>query len=257
MNAQPPIPRADIERRGLRDLVYEHILEILLTGEISPGERVSIDGLARQLNVSPTPVREALVDLERTGLVVREALRGYRVSPPLERGQLQELFIAQETVETAATRLATPADDELLRALAAAHSEHEKAGDRVRETTEQSNKATDSPEEARRIQVSAAQEYFARDRDFHDSILEHCGNRYLVKMSQDLGAQVHRLRQALPHGITDVDEALAEHHAIIEAFASPDPTAPEAAMRHHIRMVAHRALVEDPQTPTQENHEDP
>lgn len=257
MNAQPPIPRADIERRGLRDLVYEHILEILLTGEISPGERVSIDGLARQLNVSPTPVREALVDLERTGLVVREALRGYRVSPPLDRGQLQELFIARETVETTATRLATPASEELLSSLAAAQAEHEKAGDRVRETGELGDEVADSPEDARRIQVSAAQEYFARDRDFHDRILEHCGNRYLVKMSHDLAAQVHRLRQALPHGITDVNEALSEHRAIIEAFASPDPTAPEAAMRHHVRMVAHRALVEDPQPLTQENHEDP
>lgn len=257
MNAQSSIPRADIERRGLRDLVYEHILEILLTGEISPGERVSIDGLARHLNVSPTPVREALVDLERTGLVVREALRGYRVSPPLGRGQLQELFIARETVETAATRLATPADDGLLRSLEAAHAEHEKAGDRVRETAEHDDHPDDRPEETRRTQVSAAQEYFARDRDFHDQILEHCGNRYLVKMSHDLGAQVHRLRQALPHGINDVNEALSEHRAIIEAFASPDPTAPEAAMRHHVRMVAHRALVEDPQTPTQDNHEDP
>ncbi|GAA1856702.1 GntR family transcriptional regulator [Brevibacterium marinum] len=257
MNAQPSIPRADITRRGLRDLVYEHILEILLTGEISPGERVSIDGLARQLNVSPTPVREALVDLERTGLVVREARRGYRVSPPLDRGQLQELFIARETVETAATRLATPADDDLLRSLEAAHAEHTSAGEKVRETAEHLDETAEDPDETRRNQVSTAQEYFARDRDFHDRILEHCGNRYLVKMSNDLGAQVHRLRQALPHGITDVNEALAEHRAIIEAFASPDPTAPEAAMRHHVRMVAHRALVEDPQPPGQITHEDP
>lgn len=257
MNAQPSIPRTDIERRGLRDLVYEHILEILLTGEISPGERVSIDGLARRLNVSPTPVREALVDLERTGLVVREALRGYRVSPPLNSGQLQELFIARETVETTATKLATPADDELLRALEAAQAEHEKAGEKVRETAVQGDQTADSPEEAHRTQVSAAQEYFARDRDFHDRILEHCGNRYLVKMSNDLGAQVHRLRQAMPYGINDVSEALAEHRAILEAFASPDPTAPEAAMRHHVRMVAHRALVEDPDHHTLTNHEVP
>ncbi|WP_432790425.1 GntR family transcriptional regulator [Brevibacterium sp. K11IcPPYGO002] len=257
MNAQPSTPRADIERRGLRDLVYEHILEILLTGEISPGERVSIDGLARNLNVSPTPVREALVDLERTGLVIREALRGYRVSPPLDRKQLEELFIARETVETAATKLATPADDELLRSLEEAHAAHEAAGAKVRETAQHGAESSDSPEEAQRMRVSAAQEYFARDRDFHDRILERSGNRYLIRMSQDLGAQVHRLRQALPHGITDVGEALSEHRAIIEAFASPDPTAPEAAMRHHVRMVAHRALVEDPPTPSPDNHEDP
>src|SRR5690606_4193020 len=124
----------------------------------------------------PTPVREALVDLERTGLVVREALRGYRVSPPLDHGQLQELFIARETVETAATKLATPADDELLRSLETAHAEHEKAGARVQETTENADRSVDSPEEARRIRVHAAQEDVARDGDFHVRILEHCGN---------------------------------------------------------------------------------
>ncbi|WP_119296964.1 GntR family transcriptional regulator [Brevibacterium casei] len=250
MNSLPAVPRPDIERRGLRDLVYDHILEILLTGEISPGERVSIDGLARRLDVSPTPVREALVDLERTGLVVREALRGYRVAPPLDRGQLEELFVARETLETTATRLATPADDAFLADLRAAHAEHERAGARVREATAAAENAAADDEEAQHRLVAAAQDYYARDRAFHGVIFDHCDNRYLVRMSDDLGAQVHRLRQALPHGITDVDEAVSEHRAILEAFASPDPTAPEAAMRHHVRMVAHRALVGDPQPPT-------
>ena len=250
MNSLPAVPRPDIERRGLRDLVYDHILEILLTGEISPGERVSIDGLARRLDVSPTPVREALVDLERTGLVVREALRGYRVAPPLDRGQLEELFVARETLETTATRLATPADEDFLVELRAAHAEHERAGARVREATAAAEAAGAADEEAQHRLVAAAQDYYARDRAFHDVIFAHCDNRYLVRMSADLGAQVHRLRQALPHGITDVDEAVGEHRAVLDAFASPDPTAPEAAMRHHVRMVAHRALVEDPQPPT-------
>lgn len=249
MISLPASPRPDIERRGLRDLVYDHILEILLTGEISAGERVSIDGLARRLDVSPTPVREALVDLERTGLVVREALRGYRVAPPLDRDQLQELFIARETIETAATRLATPADEAFLQALREAHAEHEQAGIRIREAAIIAENTSADDDEARHIEVSAAQDYYAKDRAFHSVILDHCGNRYLKKMSADLGAQVHRLRQALPHGITDVDEAVNEHRAILDAFASPDPTAPEAAMRHHVRMVAHRALVEDPQPP--------
>ena len=69
---------ATIERRGLRDHVYDHILQLLLSGDAAPGERLSIDTIARQLDVSPTPVREAMVQLERTGLVTREALKGYR-----------------------------------------------------------------------------------------------------------------------------------------------------------------------------------
>ena len=145
MSSLPEIRRPDIERRGLRDHVYDHILEILLTGELTAGERVSIDGLARLLDVSPTPVREALVDLERTGLVVREALRGYRVAPPLDRGQLDELFVARETIETAATRLATPADDVFLRALEDAHADHEQAGARVREAAQTAADSAEDP----------------------------------------------------------------------------------------------------------------
>ena len=69
-----------MERRGLRDAVYDRILDQLLRGETEAGGRLSIETLARELSVSATPVREALVQLERTGLVTREALRGYRVA---------------------------------------------------------------------------------------------------------------------------------------------------------------------------------
>ncbi|WP_309132592.1 GntR family transcriptional regulator [Brevibacterium sp.] len=228
----------DITRLGLRDLVHDRLLEILLTGEISPGERVSIDGLARRLNVSPTPIREALVDLERTGLVVREALRGYRVAPPLDREQLAELCEARETVEARAARLATPADAGFLAQLRTLQAAHEEAGRRVAT-------ARTSADAERDHLIADAQDYFHRDQDFHEAILARCGNRYLVQMSHGLGAQIHRLRQTLPHGVTDVDEAVAEHQAIIDAFASADPDAPEEAMRTHIRNVAARALAEN------------
>src|SRR5690606_42041440 len=79
-----------IERRGLRDRVYDRVLVLLLSDEIPPGARLSIETIARQLSVSPTPVREALVQLERTGPVTREALKGYRVAPPLTVDQLHQ-----------------------------------------------------------------------------------------------------------------------------------------------------------------------
>ncbi len=229
----------DITRLGLRDLVHDRLLEILLTGEIEPGERVSIDGLARRLNVSPTPIREALVDLERTGLVVREALRGYRVSPPLDREQLAELCDARETVEARAARLATPADADFIAELRELQAAHEEAGERVAASGARAGSDGD-----RDRLLADAQDYFHRDQDFHEAILARCGNRYLVQMSHGLGAQVHRLRQTLPSGVTDVSEAVAEHRAIIDAFASADPDAPEQAMRTHIRNVAARALAE-------------
>ncbi|NUS84410.1 MAG: GntR family transcriptional regulator, partial [Streptomyces sp.] len=54
---------------ALTDRVYESVKAMIMDHEIAPGARVSIEGLARQLNVSATPVREALARLESERLV--------------------------------------------------------------------------------------------------------------------------------------------------------------------------------------------
>jgi DNA-binding GntR family transcriptional regulator len=220
-----------IERRGLRDHVYDSILDMLLRQNPTPGTRLSIDTIARQLGVSPTPVREALVDLERTGLVTREALKGYRVAPMISAEQLTELFEAREMLESTAVRLAAAHVDALLPDLRAAQERHRKAGEAVIDAFERGE-----------ADVALASDYFARDSDFHAVILEHSGNRYLREMSTGLGAQLHRLRQSVHRGVTDVREAIDEHMAIIDAFDSRDSVAAETAMTTHIRNVHARAL---------------
>jgi len=222
---------AGIERRGLRDHVYDSILDMLLRTDPTPGTRLSIDTIARQLGVSPTPVREALVDLERTGLVTREALKGYRVAPPIGAEQLGELFEAREMLEATAARLATAAIDRMLPDLRAAQERHRLAGEAVIESVERGE-----PD------VGLASDYFARDSDFHAVIFDHSGNRYLRDMSAGLGAQLHRLRQSVHRGVTDVREAIDEHNAIIDAFTGVDATAAVDAMTTHIRNVRARAL---------------
>jgi DNA-binding GntR family transcriptional regulator len=222
---------ATIERRGLRDHVYERILQLLLSGDAAPGARLSIDTIARQLDVSPTPVREAMVQLERTGLVTREALKGYRVAPPLGAQQLRELFDARIMLESRAARLATPATPEMLEELRAAEEEHRHIGERV--ITALRSGSTD-------VELTTA--YFAADAAFHRVVFAHCGNRYLTEMSESLGAQLHRMRQSVLHGVTDVREAIAEHEAIADAFAGDDPDAPERLMQRHIEQVRARSL---------------
>jgi len=222
---------ATIERRGLRDHVYDRVLQLLLSGEAPSGARLSIDSIARQLDVSPTPVREAMVQLERTGLVTREALKGYRVAPPLGIGQLRELFDARILLEARAARLATPATAEMLGELRAAEGEHRLLGERVITAMR-----TGSPD------VAVTTAYFIADAAFHGVVFAHCGNRYLTEMSASLGAQLHRMRQSVRHGVTDVREAIAEHEAIIDAFAGDDQDAPERLMQRHIERVRERSL---------------
>ena len=66
-----------VSRQVLADHVYEELLASLMDGRLEPGAAVSIDGTARELDVSPTPVREALARLEHTGMVRARQLLGY------------------------------------------------------------------------------------------------------------------------------------------------------------------------------------
>lgn len=228
-----PVP--DIDRRGLRDRVYDRILDTLLSSEMEPGARLSIDTLAKQLKVSPTPVREAMVQLERTGLVTREALKGYRVAPPLGREQLDELFEARIMLEVEAARLAAPRAASFLPALREAHEHHHTMGERV-------TKAMMSGD----IPIRTIHDYFDADNAFHLVILNAARNRYVQDMYANLGALTHRMRQTIILGTNDVTEAAAEHQLIVGAFASGDPTAPVDALRTHIRSVRARSLSDAP-----------
>ncbi len=220
------------ERRALRDRVYDRILEMLLKGEVESGTRLSPESMARLLDVSPTPVREAMVQLERTGLVTREALRGYRVAPPLDERQLAELYEARIMLETTATRAAAAEADKVVPALRGAHERHRLASEAV----------VEAHERGAAVPIELTHDYFRADTDFHLVPLEYLGNRYIRGMYDDLGALTHRMRQLALGGPDDVQEAVAEHAAILAAFESGDEEACVDAMRAHITNARERSL---------------
>ena len=83
----------------LSDEIFETIRGMLLTHEIKPGERLNIDSVARKLDVSQTPVREALARLESEELVVKQPLRGYAATQVLSVEQLDDLFQFRSIIE--------------------------------------------------------------------------------------------------------------------------------------------------------------
>ncbi|MGO2659720.1 GntR family transcriptional regulator [Mycetocola reblochoni] len=232
MSRQQGASPAGIDRRGLRDRVYDMILRKLLEGEIPAGARLSIDSMAKVLNVSPTPVREALVELERTGLVTREALKGYRVAPPLNTEQLEELFQARTVLEVEAARLAGAHVPAMLPELRERQRRHSEEGDRIL-----ARGSADEP-----VPLQLTQDYFQSDFEFHRAVFEHSGNRYLVGMYESLGALTHRMRQAVVRGPDDVTEAAAEHLAVVLAYEAGDVDGAVEAMRAHIANVRQRSM---------------
>lgn len=218
-----------ITQLGLRDRVYDRVLEVLMGHDVEPGMRLSIDGLARSLGVSPTPVREALVQLERTGLVTRQANKGYRVSPPLAGEQLEALFDARLIVESGAVELAARGDvDGLRERLSAALDEQAAVAAEVASVG-----AAHAPEEL-------MARFFRSDWQFHQLIFDATRNPFLEEMSEVITTRVHRMRQIVEGGGDDTDRAVQEHRAILEALAA-DPTSAVAAMRLHIDAVRLRS----------------
>ncbi|RZU67092.1 DNA-binding GntR family transcriptional regulator [Microterricola gilva] len=94
-------------RAVLSDETHDAIMELILDHQIAPGEHINIDALARDLDVSQTPVREALARLESEDLVVKKALRGYTATPLLTPEQVDDLFRFRALIEPwAASRAA-------------------------------------------------------------------------------------------------------------------------------------------------------
>ena len=108
------VPRRSV----LSDDIYDLIRKMIFNYEIVPGSKVNIDALAKKLDVSQTPVREALSRLESDGLIVKEPLKGFRATDLLTIQELDDLFKFRLLIEPfAASEAARQVDETGKRAL--------------------------------------------------------------------------------------------------------------------------------------------
>lgn len=210
------------ERPGLRDEVYDLVLDMLVSSDLPPGSRLSIEMVARDLRVSPTPVREALVKLERTGLITREVRKGYRIAPPISDRQLEAFFDTRRVIEGGTAELAAKHAVTLVPLL-------EEALTQQREITKRVQSASTHGD----IPLELLREYFYIDWGFHRLIYQSTGNEFLINMSEPISTRTHRMRQTVISGVSDAESALVEHGRIVAAFAH-GPRAAGDAMRDHI-----------------------
>lgn len=212
-----------VSRRVLADFVYEELMASLIDGRREANSAISIDGVARELDVSPTPVREALARLEHTGMVRRIALKGYTVAPLSTAAELAQLVDARLLIESANAELAC--------ALV---------------TPELCDQLAESIDRLRTATTGAAyaefRDYWQADEDFHRIIAEHSGNPFILAAYRALGGQVQRFRYFAGTGVTDAESAVAEHTTILEAFRLGDPAGARAAMALHLTGVKARSV---------------
>ncbi len=216
-----------VSRQVLADHVYEELLASLMDGRMEPGAVVSIDGTARELDVSPTPVREALARLEHTGMVRRVALKGYRVAPMFTQEDFAELMEARLAIEPVNARLAC----------ARLTPEH---------LAELGRAVADLRSAPRGPSFAEYRDYLEADERFHRLIAEFTGNQFMVAAYAALGGQVQRFRLFGGVGITDAEYAIAEHESVLDALATGDPDRAAAAMSDHVYRVRGRAIADAP-----------
>lgn len=200
-----------LKSSSLREQAGEVIRASIIGGELEPGEIYSATVLAERLGVSPTPVREAMLDLASAGLVEPVRNRGFRVVTPDER-DLDEISELRLMLEPPAMRtVVVQASDEQLTALADVVAE-------IESTAASSDVAG----------------FLLADREFHLGLLELTGNGRLVRLVSQLRDQT-RLIGLKP--LAESGQLMAsarEHRRILDALRKRNGDGAEALMRVHL-----------------------
>lgn len=213
MGSSPPASKArPAAGPTLVEWAYDHLLEMLMTVQIAPGERIAIDTVARQLGISQTPIREALSQLEAEKLVSKMPNVGYRASPRMSREEVQDLYALRLLIEPyAAARAAEKMDDETLVTLQEIDRDMRGVAD------------GDDRDFAR---------FAEADAKLHRLIATGSGNRLIAETIERLHAHLQIFRSL--YSTNAPEEAATEHQRIIEALLAHDAIAAEDAVREHL-----------------------
>lgn len=214
----------------LADQAYEALREAIVAGELPRGEKITERGLAERLQVSPTPVREALRRLEQDRLIERTGPRSIRVAD-FDDTDLVEVTAIEDTLRALAARMAAvKATDAQL----AQMRSHLDAADALHERVTTAARTTKAVR-------TAAEQIFMHVRAFHGLIDEAAGSallQHMLSMVEAFDANQRRqyVRQQVERGNLDgLGERYPEHREILEALEARDEDRAEQLMLAHCR----------------------
>lgn len=197
----------------LPEWLFDQLCEMIVSGEIAPGQKLSEPKLAARFQVSRSSLREAIRRLEERQLIERKRNAGVRVIVPT-RALVGQLFEIREVLEGLAARgAAQNATDKDVAALHAMLDEHEA-----------------------RLRASIGETYWqSANSDFHVTITELSRNQHLFDM---LCVRYYSLIRFLrrKHNVSTGRPlaALREHRRIVSAIEDRDPELAEMLMRRHV-----------------------
>lgn len=205
--------------RGLNQHAYEEIRRRILEGELLPSSPLSEHQLAAALQLSRTPVREAIKRLEKEGLLRSIPSRGTFIAE-LSAQDILEIYQVRGRLEGLAARIA-----------AAQLSSAEIAA------LEQEVSFIDTCANEGRFEA-----IHQSDIRFHKLLIAATRNRRLGAILATFDDQMHRIRAILPRSAEWLEGTLREHRAIAERVKARDADGAERAMEDHLRASCERAV---------------
>jgi DNA-binding GntR family transcriptional regulator len=182
---------------SLVDIAYNALVEAIINQEFQPGEQISIDSLARQLNMSNTPVREGLMRANGERLVKQKSNYGFVVADLLTPQELSQMFDTRHLLE--------------IHALKSSHLPKVAVAE-LQILVEHMSYAKDG------AVYNDYKEYLQLDRQFHRGLVALSGNVFLIKAWEDLHVHLHLSRLYKGVGLFDRDDSTREHREILEAL---------------------------------------
>lgn len=201
---------ADFGDLHLSESVYISVKEGISGGRFKPGDRLREVSIAELLNVSRTPVREALRRLESEGLVTNAPARGLVVTA-LDRQQVLELYVLREILEGTAAAFAANRASE----------------------TEIATLFDILEEEARHLQD--AKKLAEINRHFHQALHAASHNRYLIAAVNTLTNSMHLLGGTTLSMPGRAAASHKEHAELVSHIEQRNPATAEQIARQHIR----------------------
>ena len=197
--------------QNLREQVLQRVRAEIISGQSLPGTMYSVPSLAASLGVSSTPVREALLELSRGGLVEPMRNRGFKVVEPTLT-ELRNLFDMREVLELHAAVLvaANPPKDLAV----------------VRGWADQIAKA---------VETDDVQLYLEADRNYHREFIAAAGNDLLTDTVMGLRDKMRLYGISSRAGHERQQASVPEHYRLIELALAGDTEALTALLRTHIR----------------------
>ena len=212
------LPHLHVYHTSLKDQAARHLREMIVSGRIPAGAKITERDVAQWLEISRMPARDALMELESQGLVVSKGGSRCVIQPtPQDVSQLYQLRLVLEklAVELVLTTISERRKEQLQRKLEA-----------MRRAVEYGDQAA----------------YITSDLEMHELVWQQAGNPYLLNMLHSMTGPIFMFISSQTQVKENWPETLALHEALVQAICAGDTAAALRSVEAHMQRSLELAL---------------